>query len=50
MARQHTAPAVAGHGTPRLPAVNVEDYNVELKDDEGFIGDDLPLSFSSTRS
>jgi hypothetical protein len=27
------------HGISRLPAVQVESYNVELKDDEGFIGD-----------
>jgi hypothetical protein len=27
------------HGAARLPAVEVEDYNVELKDDEGFVGD-----------
>ena len=33
------APAVAPHGSHRLPAVYVDSYNVELKDDEGFIGD-----------
>jgi hypothetical protein len=27
------------HGASRLPAVDVEAYNIELKDDEGFIGD-----------
>jgi hypothetical protein len=32
-------PAVAPHGSHRLPAVDVDSYNVELKDDEGFIGD-----------
>jgi hypothetical protein len=32
-------PAVAAHGAARLPWVEVGDYNVELKDDEGFIGD-----------
>ena len=31
--------AVAAHGAVRLPGVEVDDYNVELKDDEGFIGD-----------
>ena len=31
--------AVADHGATRLPWVEVDDYNVELKDDEGFIGD-----------
>ena len=32
-------PAIAAHGASRLPAVEVDSYNVELKDDEGFIGD-----------
>ena len=32
-------PALSAHGTSRLPAVDVENYNVEIKDDEGFIGD-----------
>ena len=27
------------HGAERLPAVDVANYNVELKDDEGFLGD-----------
>ena len=27
------------HGAARLPAVDVEAYNIELKDDEGFVGD-----------
>jgi hypothetical protein len=27
------------HGASRLPAVDVEAYNIELKDDEGFVGD-----------
>jgi predicted NBD/HSP70 family sugar kinase len=27
------------HGAARLPAVEVVDYNVEMKDDEGFVGD-----------
>jgi predicted NBD/HSP70 family sugar kinase len=31
--------AISPHGASRLPAVDVESYNVELKDDEGFIGD-----------
>jgi hypothetical protein len=34
-----TAPALAPHGATRLSAVEVENYNIELKDDEGFIGD-----------
>src|SRR5690349_7037039 len=32
-------PAVAPHGSHRLPAVEVDSYNVELKGNEGFIGD-----------
>ena len=27
------------HGAPRLPKVQVLDYNAEIKDDEGFVGD-----------
>jgi predicted NBD/HSP70 family sugar kinase len=34
-----TAPTVATHGASRLPMVDVDSYNVELKDDEGFLGD-----------
>ena len=34
-----TLPAVAAHGSRRLPSVDVDSYNVELKDNEGFIGD-----------
>src|SRR6476660_3705364 len=39
MADAPAAPAVAPHGSHRLPAVEVDSYNVELKDNEGFIGD-----------
>jgi hypothetical protein len=34
-----TPPTIAAHGAARLPAVDVDSYNVEVKDDEGFIGD-----------
>src|SRR5687768_401875 len=34
-----TLPTVATHGAARLPSVEVDSYNIELKDDEGFIGD-----------
>jgi hypothetical protein len=34
-----TLPAVVAHGAARLPSVQVDDYNVELQDDQGFIGD-----------
>jgi len=30
---------LAAHGSLRLPGVNVESYNLALKDDEGFLGD-----------
>lgn len=39
MSTQTTLPAVAAHGARRLPAVDLDSYNVELTDDEGFIGD-----------
>lgn len=32
-------PAIAGHGAKQLPAVLVDSYNVEVKDEEGFVGD-----------
>jgi hypothetical protein len=35
-----TTPTALGlHGASRLPAVDVDNYNLELKDDEGFLGD-----------
>ena len=34
-----SAPRVAAHGAVRLPAVDLDSYNLELKDDEGFLGD-----------
>jgi predicted NBD/HSP70 family sugar kinase len=34
-----TSPTIATHGASRLPTVDVDSYNVELKDDEGFLGD-----------
>src|SRR6201986_1429244 len=30
---------IAAHGAGRLPSVDVDSFNVELKDDEGFLGD-----------
>jgi hypothetical protein len=39
MADADTLPSIAGHGATRLPSVDVDCYNIELKDDEGFIGD-----------
>jgi hypothetical protein len=32
-------PTVATHGAERLPSVDVDSYNLELEDEEGFIGD-----------
>ena len=32
-------PALATHGADRLPKVHVDSYNVELADEDGFIGD-----------
>src|SRR5258707_6937642 len=34
-----TPSGIGRHGTPRLPSVDVDSYNIELKDDEGFLGD-----------
>jgi predicted NBD/HSP70 family sugar kinase len=34
-----TTPTVATHGATRLPSVVVDSYNLEIKDDEGFLGD-----------
>jgi hypothetical protein len=40
MSEQTTAqPALAGHGSSRLPSVEVDCYNIELKDENGFLGD-----------
>src|SRR5205085_6733264 len=39
MSSQKSLPAVVAHGADCLPSVEVDDYNVELKDDEGFVGD-----------
>jgi hypothetical protein len=30
---------IAAHGAGRLPSVDVDSFNIELKDDDGFIGD-----------
>src|SRR5215213_7566426 len=40
MAEQTTTlPDLPVHGGPHLPAVEVDSYNLETKDDEGFLGD-----------
>jgi hypothetical protein len=39
MADTATATIIGPHGAKVLPAVEVDSYNLELKDDEGFLGD-----------
>jgi predicted NBD/HSP70 family sugar kinase len=39
MADSATLPSIAEHGASVLPSVEVDSYNIEIKDDEGFIGD-----------
>jgi hypothetical protein len=39
MADQATLPALGAHGALRLPSVEIDSYNVESRDDEGFVGD-----------
>src|SRR5258705_1807469 len=34
-----TTSGIGRHGATRLPSVDVDSFNVELKDDEGFLGD-----------
>jgi predicted NBD/HSP70 family sugar kinase len=34
-----TVPALGAHGAAKLPAVELDSYNIELKDDDGFVGD-----------
>ena len=34
-----TLPDLPVHGGARLPAVELDSYNLETKDDEGFLGD-----------
>jgi predicted NBD/HSP70 family sugar kinase len=39
MAEHTTLPALAAHGALRLPSVDIDSYNIESRDDEGFVGD-----------
>jgi hypothetical protein len=39
MSEKATLPAVAVQGASRLPSVDIGSCNIELKDDEGFLGD-----------
>jgi predicted NBD/HSP70 family sugar kinase len=34
-----TPTGIAAHGASRLPSVEIDTFNIELKDDEGFLGD-----------
>src|ERR1700675_150733 len=34
-----TTTGIARHGAARLPSVDVDSFNIELKDDDGFLGD-----------
>src|SRR6266851_3431803 len=34
-----TTTGIARHGATRLPSVEVDSFNIELKDDNGFLGD-----------
>jgi hypothetical protein len=34
-----TSSGIGRHGATRLPSVDVDSFNIELKDDEGFLGD-----------
>jgi predicted NBD/HSP70 family sugar kinase len=39
MAEDVLTTGIARHGATRLPSVDVDSFNVELKDDDGFLGD-----------
>src|SRR5262245_33638954 len=37
--RQSQQPTLPTHGAPTLPSVEVESYNLEIEDEQGFVGD-----------
>ena len=39
MAEGSTSASIGRHGASRLPSVEVDSYNIELKDENGFLGD-----------
>ena len=39
MAEESTSARIGRHGASRLPLVEVDSYNIELKDEDGFVGD-----------
>src|SRR6476620_5021713 len=34
-----TTTGIARHGATRLPSVDIDSFNIELKDEDGFLGD-----------
>jgi len=34
-----TTSGIGRHGATRLPSVDVDSFNIELKDDDGYLGD-----------
>jgi len=34
-----TTSGIGRHGATRLPSVDLDSFNIELKDDDGFLGD-----------
>jgi predicted NBD/HSP70 family sugar kinase len=44
MTDQTAAPALPVHGGTRLPSVVVDSYNVEIRDEDGFLGDRITKS------
>jgi hypothetical protein len=44
MTDQAAAPALPIHGGTRLPSVEVDSYNVEIRDEDGFLGDRITKS------
>ncbi len=39
MAEELATAGIGKHGADRLPSVDIDSYNIELKDDDGFLGD-----------
>jgi hypothetical protein len=39
MADRHEGAGIGRHGAMRLPSVDIDSYNIELKDEDGFVGD-----------
>jgi len=39
MADEPSTAGIGKHGADRLPSVDIDSYNIELRDDEGFVGD-----------